>query len=156
MQKPPNHFYTLVAREFKNDSKDEGIWIQAFALAEGDEERADVLYIDLRAQDLWDQHKIKEEEEKKKADAKRASEIRRELEEQAAIEAEKERKEQAAIEAEQAIQEEKKAEIERKKKEHTLQDTNNEHLSQKKMSGGEKVFVAIVVSILIFLISGAS
>ena len=109
MQKPPNHFYTLVAREFKNDTKDEGIWIQAFAKAEGDKTKADALYVDLRAHDLWTQYKNKEEEEKRKAAAEQARRLERENLEKRRI---AEEKEEARLRAEKNKQREIPASLE--------------------------------------------
>ena len=57
---------SIVRKELKNENYDDDIWLKAFKKAQGDEQKAKVLYIDLRTNDLKNQA----EKEKKAEDLK--------------------------------------------------------------------------------------
>lgn len=59
--------YEIVAQEMQNGVRREGLWVKAYAEAGGDENKANVLYIELRKQSVIDEHivqaELKEREE---------------------------------------------------------------------------------------------
>jgi hypothetical protein len=77
--RPPSEFYAKVAEELKLEQRDEGLWLQAFAEASGDESKALAKYIDARAQEHWRTYQdlVKELEQKQKLNEKLAVERER-------------------------------------------------------------------------------
>ena len=57
-------FYNIVSKEIQQGIKDEGVWAKSFADAQGDEQKAKAIYIDLMVERLILKHEAKIELEK--------------------------------------------------------------------------------------------
>ena len=63
---------SIIRKELKNENYDDSCWLKAFSKADGDEQKAKVLYIDLRTSDL----KKEKQKEKLLEDSKTHSQMR--------------------------------------------------------------------------------
>jgi ribosome-binding factor A len=63
---------SIIRKELKNENYDDSCWLKAFSKADGDEQKAKVLYIELRTSDL----KKEKQKEKQLEDLKTHSQMR--------------------------------------------------------------------------------
>ncbi len=87
-QKLLDSFYEKVANDVANNIQDTGVWAKAFAKADGDEQKAKALYIELMVENM-----ILEEEARQELEAEKRLEKIKEINEREQLEREKENRE---------------------------------------------------------------